>query len=168
MKDIQALYGKVIKPYENILISRLSMKDGPKLCPSGQGNCSWNHEKWIRGECVCVCAHARVHFSCVQLFVTPWTVARQVPLSMELSSQEHWSGLSFPSPGDLPNPGIEPISPASPALQVNSLPLSHWGARGDYILPGKCDMVTFSVEVKNIQVGLKYQYYFKMTIWNKM
>ena len=58
MKDIQALYGKVIKPYENILISRLSMKDGPKLCPSGQGNCSWNHEKWIRGECVCVCARA--------------------------------------------------------------------------------------------------------------
>ena len=77
MKDIQALYGKVIKPYENILISRLSMKDGPKLCPSGQGNCSWNHEKWIRGVCVCVCvcvcarARAHVHFSCVRLFVTP-------------------------------------------------------------------------------------------------
>ena len=47
-----------------------------------------------------------------QLFVIPWTVARQAPLSMEFPSQEYWSGLSFPSPRDLPNPGIEPTSPA--------------------------------------------------------
>ena len=60
--------------------------------------------------------------SCVQLLVTPWTVAHQVPLSMEFSRQEYWSGLPFPSPENLPNPGIEP---ASPALQVDSLPLSH-------------------------------------------
>ena len=53
--------------------------------------------------------------SCVQLFVTPWTVARQAPLSMEFSRQEYWSELSFPPAGDLPNPGIEPGSPASPA-----------------------------------------------------
>jgi len=44
----------------------------------------------------------------VRLFVTPWTVARQVPLSMEFSRQEYWSGLPFPSPGDLSDPGIEP------------------------------------------------------------
>ena len=44
----------------------------------------------------------------VQLFVTPWTVAHQVPPSMEFSRQEYWSGLPFPSPGDLPDPGIEP------------------------------------------------------------
>ena len=56
-------------------------------------------------------AHAPL-LSHVQLFVTPWTVARQVPLSMEFSRQEYWSGLPFPSPGDLPNPGIEPASPA--------------------------------------------------------
>ena len=49
--------------------------------------------------------------SCVQLFVTPWTVAHQAPPSMEFSRQEHWSGLPFPSPGDLPDPGIEPRSP---------------------------------------------------------
>ena len=42
---------------------------------------------------------------------TPWTVAHQAPQSMEFSRQEYWSGLSFPSPGDLPNPGIEPRSP---------------------------------------------------------
>ena len=48
--------------------------------------------------------------SCVQLFATPWTVA--APPSMEFSRQENWSGLPFPSPGDLPDPGIEPVSPA--------------------------------------------------------
>jgi len=52
----------------------------------------------------------------VQLFVTPWTVACQAPLSVGFSRQEYWSGLPFPPPGDLPNPGIEPISPVSPAL----------------------------------------------------
>ena len=44
--------------------------------------------------------------------VTPWTVAHQAPLSMGFPRQEYWSGLSFPSQGDLPNPGIEPASPA--------------------------------------------------------
>ena len=57
--------------------------------------------------------------SCVRLFVTPWTVAHQAPLSMEFSRQEYWSGLPLSSPGDLPNPGIEPWSPK---LQADSLP----------------------------------------------
>ena len=48
----------------------------------------------------------------VQLFATPWTVAYQAPLSMGFSRQEYWSGLPFPSPGDLPDPGIKPGSPA--------------------------------------------------------
>ena len=56
--------------------------------------------------------------SCVQLFVTPWTVAQLGPLSVEFSRQEHWSGLPFPSPGDLPDPGIKP---GSSAFQVDSL-----------------------------------------------
>ena len=56
--------------------------------------------------------------SCVQLFVTPWTEAYQAPRSMGFSRQEYWSGLPFPSPGDLPNPGIEP---SSPALQTDAL-----------------------------------------------
>ena len=54
--------------------------------------------------------------SCVQLFATPWTAACQAPLSMGFSRQECWSGLPFPPPGDLPDPGIEPMSPASPTL----------------------------------------------------
>ena len=63
--------------------------------------------------CVCVRAHALSH---VHLFVTPWTAVCQVPLSMGFSRQEHWSELPFHSPGHLPDPGIEPVSPASPAL----------------------------------------------------
>ena len=50
--------------------------------------------------------------SCVWLFATPWTISHQAPPSMGFSRQEYWSGLPFPSPGDLPNPGIEPGSPA--------------------------------------------------------
>ena len=53
--------------------------------------------------------------------MTPWTVAHQAPLFMGFSRQEYWSGLPFPSPGDLPDPGIEPVSPA---LQAISLPPS--------------------------------------------
>ena len=52
------------------------------------------------------------HFSRVQLCATPWTAAYQAPLSMGFSRQEHWSGLPFPSPGDLPDPVMEPGSPA--------------------------------------------------------
>ena len=63
--------------------------------------------------------------SCVQLFVIIWTVAHQVPLFMRFPRQECWGGLPFPSPGDLINPGIEPTSPASLALQVNSSALRH-------------------------------------------
>ena len=48
--------------------------------------------------------------SCVRLFAAPWTVAYQAPLSLGFSKQEYWSGLPFPSPGDLPNSGIEPES----------------------------------------------------------
>ena len=58
-------------------------------------------------------------------FATPWTLVHQVPLSRRFSREEYWSELPFPSPGDLPNPGIKP---SSPALQANSLPLSHLGS----------------------------------------
>ena len=52
---------------------------------------------------------------------TSWTMACQAPLSMGFFRQEYWSGLPVPSPGDLPDPGIEAMSPVSPALQANSL-----------------------------------------------
>ena len=70
---------------------------------------------------VCVCMHGDV-LSCIQRFASPRTAAHQVSLYMELSRKESWSGQPFPSPEDLLNPGIES---RSPALQADSLPLSH-------------------------------------------
>ena len=70
---------------------------------------------------VCECCH----FNCVRLCVTLWTVAHQVPLFMGFSRQEYWSGFPCPPPGDFPDPGIKSVSPA---LQVDFLPLSHWGS----------------------------------------
>ena len=68
------------------------------------------------GQVACVCAQLLSH---VWLFVTPWTVARQAPLSMGFPRQKYCSGLPFPSPGDPSDPGMEPTSPAS---QAGSLP----------------------------------------------
>ena len=68
--------------------------------------------------CVCVLSH-------VQLYVTRRTVTHQTPLSMGFSRQQYWSGLPFPTPRDLPNPGIQPVSLASSALAggfFNSVP----------------------------------------------
>ena len=62
----------------------------------------------------------------VRLFATPWTVAHQAPPSMGFSRQEYWSGIPFPSPGDLPNPGIE--NPRLLHWQADSSPLSHPGS----------------------------------------
>ena len=76
------------------------------------------HENFI----ICLKVKSKVKvklLSRVQLFSTPWTVAYQAPLSMGFSRQRYRSGLPFPSPGDLPNPGIEP---GSPALQADTLP----------------------------------------------
>ena len=61
----------------------------------------------------------------MRLFVTPWTVAHQSPLSVEFGRQAYWSGLPFPSLGELSDPGIESASPVWP---TNSLPLSHLGS----------------------------------------
>ena len=70
---------------------------------------------------LCVCGR-----SC--FFATPWTVVCQAPRSVKFSRQEHWCGLSFPSPGDLPDPETESASPVASALQADSLPPSHWGS----------------------------------------
>jgi len=60
---------------------------------------------------------------CLTLFVTPWTIACQAPLSIGFPRQEYWSGLPCPPPRNLPDPGMEPVSLMSPALQAGSLPL---------------------------------------------
>ena len=71
----------------------------------------------------------------LRLSATPWTETRQAPLSMGFSRQESWSGLPFPSPGDLPDPGIEPSSPALSHWQVDALPLSYPCKEGELGIP---------------------------------
>ena len=98
--------------------------------------------KWFT-ECrasVCGGLGALVAHLCPTL-ATPWTVARQTPLSMGLSRQEYWSGLPFPSPGDLPDPGIKP---RAPALQADSLPTELPGTPSGKSLPIslKCESVS--------------------------
>ena len=68
------------------------------------------------------CTVVLVTTSCLILFETPWTAAHQAPLSMGLFSQEYWRGLPFPSPGDLPNPGVKPRSPELQAGSLSSEP----------------------------------------------
>ena len=73
--------------------------------------------------CVCVCVQS---LSGVLLFAIPWTVACQAPLFMGFSRQEYWRRLTFPIPRDLPDPEIQPMSLASPALAGGLLPLCHF------------------------------------------
>ena len=73
--------------------------------------------EWIY-LCEALCDSKNLSFPFVWIFATPWTVAQQAPLSMGFPRQEYWSGLPCPPPGDLPNPGSEP---KSPALQAGSL-----------------------------------------------
>ena len=68
--------------------------------------------QWIPSSLVYCVMWGAESLNCVRLFVTPWTVDHQAPLSMGFYRQEYWSGLPIPSPGALPNPGIEPASPA--------------------------------------------------------
>ena len=110
---------------------------------------------WLRSGHVlhdgCVCVRARPR-SVLSDSATPWTVACQAPLSVRFSRQEYWSGFPFTPPGDLPDAGIKPVSPVSPALAaglfITVLPgehlqaSSHPGAAqhhgADYGVPGRC------------------------------
>ena len=84
-------------PHPLLLIFIIPLWEGTKAMPTTE-----------MGVHVCVLSH----FSCIQLFVTLWTVACQTPLSMGFSRWEYWSGLPLPPPGDLPYPGIKSVSPA--------------------------------------------------------
>ena len=89
-----------------------------------QGRSEWDEhnrqeEGWLKRNVLSGCVLHPSVLSHVRVLATLWTVAHQVLLSMGFSRQEYWSGLPFPSPGDLPNPGI---GPRSPAFQADSLP----------------------------------------------
>ena len=102
------------------------------------------------------------HFSCVWLFVTLWTVASQAPLSMGFSKQEYWSGLPCPPPGDLPDPGIEPVFHAASASQGDSLLLSHLGS--PYIFYMHIIM-NYIYNIILLYLHIAYRKYMK-TSWN--
>ena len=109
---------------------RSHRRGGPSSLPAHSPQA---HEPHLTAH-QCMPSHTAAHFLCVSCvlshfshvrpFATPWTIAGQAPLSMRFPRQDYWSRLSFPPPGDLRDPGIEPTSPA---LQVDSLPLSHEG-----------------------------------------
>ena len=96
---------------------------------------------WVMHACVC----AKLLQPCLTLFDPMDYIACQALLSMGFSWQEYWGGLLCPSLGDLPDPGIEPTSPAAPARQVDSLLLSHQGRPSEprWIL-NYCNLITFS------------------------
>ena len=80
------------------------------------------------------------HFSHVRFSVTPWTVACQAPLSMGILQARYWSGLPYPTPGDLPDPGIEPASLMSPVLAGGFLTTSiTWEALKMKVLNTNCN-----------------------------
>ena len=83
-----------------------------------------------------------IMLSCIRFFATPGTVARQAPLSKGFSKQEHWSGLPFPPPEALPNPGINPTPPVCPALQEDSLPTEQLGKP-----PGKQHIAAINIYI---------------------
>ena len=89
----------------------------------------------------------------VRLFATPWGVAYQDPPSMGFSRQEYWSGLPFPSPGDLPNPGIEP---GSPALRADALPSEPLGKTIFRVYIYKAELVKFYSQHFHFYITPKY------------
>ena len=126
---------------------------GAALGPERQANLRWRKADWCwarggaggperghycraRGSLggegfIRVCLAQGMHaqsLTRVPLFATPWTVARQAPLSTGFPRQEHQSGVPCPAPGDLPNPGIKPASPASPLLAGRFFTLGHLGS----------------------------------------
>ena len=102
--------------------------------------------------CVCVYSLSGVH-----CFATPWTIALQGPLFMEFPRWEYWGELPFPSPGDRPDPRLEP---GSPALQVDSLPLSQQGSPPVFIpLCLCCALLSSRSQKKKISL---YSYYFNL------
>ena len=89
---------------------------------SGEGYTPVGRVAWQPQVAGCwISAPTALVFSCVRLLATLWTVAHQALLSIGFSRQEYWSGLPYPPPGDLPNPGIESASPMSPVSQADSL-----------------------------------------------
>ena len=105
-------------------------------------------QSFYQTPCVCICVNtcARSVSSIMSNSVTLWTIACQAPVSLGFSRQEYGSGLPCPPPGDLRSPGIEPTFPVSPALRMDSLPLSLWGSPIRLFTVSHFEHVVFSVQ----------------------
>ena len=104
-----------------------------------------------KSQCTVYGACVLSRFSCAQLFATLWIVACQAPLSIGFSRQEYWSGLPYPPPGDIFNPGIEPVSLTSLHWQVGSLPLAQpeKSQRIWYLSPKSGKLVILNRKIRN-------------------
>ena len=130
----QFLQGNYPKSDQNILDQGQQILDKDQIQPSVKLH--WKtvmsadlHSLWLRA-----CMHAKLH-QLVSDFATPRTVARQAPLSIGFSRQQYWSGLPCPPPGDLPDPGIKPVSLTSPVLAGGFFTTSTtWEATMSYTL----------------------------------
>ena len=121
-----------------------------KPFPEAPSKLPWSLPSWSWVTCVHACVLSR--FRCVQLFVALWTVAHQAPLFMGFSRQVYWSELPCPPPGDLPNPGIKPLSLKSPALAGRFLTTSAtWEAQMSHMPAPK------SITVRTLQTGVDVQ-----------
>ena len=119
--SVDYLYSPWSSPGQNIGVGSLSLPQG--IFPNQGSNPGPPHCRWILNQLThreaLILTKVKVKsISRVRPFATRWTVAYQAPLSMEFSRQEYWSGLPFPSPGDLPNPGLES---GCPGLQAEAL-----------------------------------------------
>ena len=132
----QQLRPRSPSPVRSVSIQRPSL---PPSCPACTLSCTFSAHFFLPPAFyslslppVCVCMLSRLS---LVLFAALWTAAHQTPLSMEFPRQEYWSGFPCPPPGDLPDTGMEPASPWSPALAGDSLPLDHWGSPSLLYLP---------------------------------
>ena len=119
MREMDKMIGWRLSEYRWCLLQVKCLRNLRK--PSKE----WNDGRWSPFTHLQSCPRKEKKvklFSRVQLFATPWSVAYQAPPSMGFSRQEYWSGLPFPSPGDLPDPGMEPRSPAFHAEALTSEP----------------------------------------------
>ena len=105
----------------------------------------WILLSWFLSLSCSICCQSKPlsMLSHILLFVTSWTVAHQAPLSVEFSQWEYWSGLIFPPPGDFLDPGIEPMSPVSPALAGGFFSLSHLGSNLSHLVAAFFSYRTF-------------------------
>ena len=131
------------------------------LQASGHNILSLNQYIILFYVCMCYCLKTSCivsacmlsRFSCVWLLATLWTIAHQVPLSVGFSGQEYWSGLPWPPPGDLPNPGIEPGSVASPTLAGRFFTTSGtWEISEDILFNIYCWFINYKLTANSTRI----------------